>query len=435
MARDWISEFGAQGRENLAFVAGIGEDSRESGLARPGPQSIGRGVGHGPGHDACLLGFYAEDLKQCPLFAPPVSRFVAPLTEQLLHAPPHAVSQALPIALNPPDENPARDAAAFLGDMGGVHEVQAPRSEDRIHCAILERPSIVAIGAHQIGIGASCTEHVQHGRGPIEALVGHLRSESRADLPGPTTPLDDPTATHDGRDVHSDRLADGNTEAHPRVVIGGLFVERRGVHGRDSMRGYLSYVIRDLLHDLRNALAGSGFDARIVGKNVIDTGPQAARAMAIARRLNTVRKRRPKQPVVLWSNNFSALTLRGKWVYVSKALAERLSDDGLAFVLAHEMAHHDLDHLTTHMAMAGMLGWKQDMEGHADRRAFETMVAAGFDPQGALDVTHRDLWEDEPEDDLSHWPEGLRDWAQRHRRSHPLMSERHEAVKRWIAGM
>jgi Zn-dependent protease with chaperone function len=201
------------------------------------------------------------------------------------------------------------------------------------------------------------------------------------------------------------------------------------------MRDYIPSVIRSLLEELRVKLTGSRFDRRIVGKNVIDTGPQAARAIEIARRLNAVRKGRPKQPVVLWNNNFSALTLRGRWVYIAKGLSERLTDDGLAFVLAHEMAHHDLDHLTVHMAMAGMLGWKQDMEGHADRRACEMMVAAGFDPQGALEVTHRDLWDDEPEDDLSHWPEGLRDWAQRHRRSHPLMSERHEAIKRWIVAL
>ncbi len=194
-------------------------------------------------------------------------------------------------------------------------------------------------------------------------------------------------------------------------------------------------MLRDLLEDLRLALVGSGFDSRIVGSNVIDTGPQAARAIEIAARLNAKRSGRPKQPVVLWNNNFAAVTLRGRWVYVAKGLAERLSDDGLAFVLAHEMAHHDLDHLTIHMTMAGVLGWKQDMEGHADRRAFELTLAAGFSSDGALEVTHSDLWDDEPEDDLSHWPEGLRDWAQRHRRSHPLMSERHAAVKRWIAAL
>lgn len=192
-------------------------------------------------------------------------------------------------------------------------------------------------------------------------------------------------------------------------------------------------MLKDLLEDLRSALLGSGFDSRIVGSNVIDLGPQAERALAIARRLNAVRTGRPKQPVVLWSQGFSAMTLRGRWVYVAKGLAERLSEDGLAFVLAHEMAHHDLDHLTLHMTMAGMLGWKQDMESHADRRALELCLAAGFSPRGALEVTHPDLWEEEPEDPLESWPEGLREWVQRHRRSHPLMSERHQAIQRWIA--
>jgi len=192
-------------------------------------------------------------------------------------------------------------------------------------------------------------------------------------------------------------------------------------------------VLKDLLEDLRSALLGSGFDSRIVGSNVIDTGPQAARAIGIARRLNAVRDGRPKQPVVLWSQGFSAMTLRGRWVYVARGLAERLSEDGLAFVLAHEMAHHDLDHLTLHMTMAGVLGWKQDMESQADRLAFTLCRTAGFSSRGGLEVTSADLWEDEPEDDLDHWPEGLRDWTQRHRRSHPLMSERHEAIKRWIA--
>ena len=192
-------------------------------------------------------------------------------------------------------------------------------------------------------------------------------------------------------------------------------------------------VLKDLLEDLRSTLVGSGFDARIVGTNVIDIGPQAARAIAIAGRLNAIRDARAKQPVVLWSQSFSAMTLRGRWVYVARGLAERLSEDGLAFVLAHEMAHHDLNHLTVHMTMAGMLGWKQDMETQADRYAFQLCAAAGFSSSGALEVTAPDLWHDEPEDDLEHWPEGLRNWAQRHRRSHPPMSQRHEAVKRWIA--
>jgi predicted Zn-dependent protease len=49
---------------------------------------------------------------------------------------------------------------------------------------------------------------------------------------------------------------------------------------------------------------------------------------------------------VLWVREVTAFTVPGHFIYISRRLIERCaSDDPVAFVLAHEMAHHDLGHL------------------------------------------------------------------------------------------
>ena len=49
---------------------------------------------------------------------------------------------------------------------------------------------------------------------------------------------------------------------------------------------------------------------------------------------------------ILWVPACNAFTTVGSYVYISRRLLERLpSDDATAFVLAHEIAHHDCGHL------------------------------------------------------------------------------------------
>lgn len=194
--------------------------------------------------------------------------------------------------------------------------------------------------------------------------------------------------------------------------------------------GLLATVVDEAL----DRLAGRGFDLRLVRGRVIDAGPLADRARGLARRLNAVRSGRPKEPVVVWSvgpgapgHGFAAVTRRGPWIYVADALVKRLSDDGLAFVLAHEMAHHDLGHLTPTLMATSLMGHAQRLELMADAEGLRLMRRAGFDPAGALEALSPELWtpEEEPPEPPS---EGLAAWLDRFRRSHPSMRARHDAL-------
>ena len=64
-------------------------------------------------------------------------------------------------------------------------------------------------------------------------------------------------------------------------------------------------------------------------------------------RLNAQRDGPALSPVVFWSSAASAFTLLGEYVYISRELLQRLSPEAaVAFVLAHEAAHHDLGHVS-----------------------------------------------------------------------------------------
>jgi Zn-dependent protease with chaperone function len=190
------------------------------------------------------------------------------------------------------------------------------------------------------------------------------------------------------------------------------------------------------LGDTVDAWWGTEFDKKLVGQSYIELGAQADRARAIARRLNAVRHRPPKQPVLLQTTGYLAVTRRGPWVYMASGFAQRLSDDALAFVLAHEMAHHDLDHLTIMYVSAGMLGFRQQIELAADREGLNISRRAGFDPRGALEALASSG--DDPEDAgasriPSSWPPELRAHLDRFRLSHPPLEQRREALERWLA--
>ncbi len=183
--------------------------------------------------------------------------------------------------------------------------------------------------------------------------------------------------------------------------------------------------LRRLLNGLHRTLEGAGFDARFVAGSTIDTGAQAERAMGIAARLNAVREGIDKQPVILWKlPDHAAVTARGRFIYVAMPLAQRLSDDALAFVLAHEMAHHDLGHVSTPFGALRGLASRPAAELDADLEACRVAAAAGFDPAGGLEALGRHLHDDDE-------PEAR--WFDRWRRSHPPTSERLAAIREWIA--
>ena len=86
----------------------------------------------------------------------------------------------------------------------------------------------------------------------------------------------------------------------------------------------------------------------LVGAYQVDTEAWAdARVQRAMRQLHGARPGRPRlEAEVLWLLPYSAFTLPGRYLYVSRRLLERCACDAeAAFVLAHEVAHHDLGHL------------------------------------------------------------------------------------------
>lgn len=132
------------------------------------------------------------------------------------------------------------------------------------------------------------------------------------------------------------------------------------------------------------------------------------RVEAVATRLQAGRPADRRFTVAIpWLRAFTAFTAPGRYIYFGRRLLERCPDeDSTAFVIAHEMAHHDLGHLelftgpfARHAARLGagqlvvlffrMLQkriYSPEWECDADRAAIDLCVAAGYDPAKCLKV-------------------------------------------------
>jgi Zn-dependent protease with chaperone function len=197
--------------------------------------------------------------------------------------------------------------------------------------------------------------------------------------------------------------------------------------------------LAEYIDDALDAVAGRGFDANLVRDNVIDLGGQADRVKPIAAALNAIRGRRgfkAKQALVLWTPGYSAVTKRGPYIYIARAIVEKLSDDAIAFILAHEMGHHDLRHLSPTVVIAGFLGNRQRMEFQADRYGLDLAVEAGFDAKGAFEALDPEFWGVQTEQDAtgSDLPPALAELVDRFRRSHPPLPDRLAALRQ-VAGI
>lgn len=115
------------------------------------------------------------------------------------------------------------------------------------------------------------------------------------------------------------------------------------------------------------------------------------------------RDRKPDRRLLVeipWIRVFTAFTGPGRFIYFSRRLLERCpTDEAVAFVIAHEIAHHDLDHFgifqrrfarqAMKLGPASLLVlffrvlqhrvYSPEWETAADRRAIELCVAAGYD--------------------------------------------------------
>lgn len=174
-------------------------------------------------------------------------------------------------------------------------------------------------------------------------------------------------------------------------------------------------------------------------------------------------------PIVLWIRRFTAFTAPGRYIYVSRRLLERCRDDeSAALLVAHEIAHHDLKHLSAPdwlpsavrerggrllaSIYAGMVHQLHgpERECDADRHALELCIRVGFDPTlclelfGVLEGYAAEVGDDdmihgpdaESDDDLSPeapWTTRARIWLWQRTRGYLPIRDRRAALVRYLA--
>lgn len=167
--------------------------------------------------------------------------------------------------------------------------------------------------------------------------------------------------------------------------------------------------------------------------------------------------------VVYWSEEFNAFTVPGDVIFISRHLLERCrTDEMIALVIGHEIAHHELGHISAFpdwypefaRNTVGYIACRlaqipqrmlehPQMERDADARGIELCLAAGYDPhecikffevarekilnRGGIDSVfgRDDILDDEPslKNLLVH---RARIWLDHHRTGYPCLLERQE---------
>jgi predicted Zn-dependent protease len=229
-----------------------------------------------------------------------------------------------------------------------------------------------------------------------------------------------------------------------------------------------------MAHDFeltKGVTVGDWLHQEVVDAFYIETEPWAVdRVTRVATRLQAGRPESEQLEVVIpWIRIITAFTAPGRWIYMSRRLLERCPDDETAaFVIAHEIAHHDLEHLKLWpdwmprfaqarggaIAVAAFAGLERRVYGperecDADRHGLDLCLAAGYDAQRCLNWFHimelvaLDLGDHDmvfgPDEDSDEelmpgakWSTKARIWAWQRTRGYLPIRDRHAALVAYL---
>jgi predicted Zn-dependent protease len=223
----------------------------------------------------------------------------------------------------------------------------------------------------------------------------------------------------------------------------------------------------------RGVQFGSWIRAELHEGCVVETeGWAPERVTRVAERLQADRPSADRLKVdVLWIDPIIAFTFPGDYVYFGRRMLERCPDDETAaFVIAHEIAHHDLGHLTLFPHWMGRAArraggqllvfaieaierrlYGPERECQADAYGIDLCIRAGYDPerclrwfpimeQVALDLGDRDIvYGPDAESDEELSPNAprltkVKIWAWQRTRGYLPLQDRLEALRHHVAG-
>jgi hypothetical protein len=216
---------------------------------------------------------------------------------------------------------------------------------------------------------------------------------------------------------------------------------------------------------------GTWLHNAIVDECVIEkSGWALERVERVALRLQSVVPEGERFVVLVpWTDIVTAFTAPGRYIYFSRRLLERCPDDeSAAFVVAHEIAHHQLGHLRIFPHRLAALarvngGWiaaasvhaiehtvyGPERESAADHRALDLCLQAGYDGQKCIraleileqraldtgDIEGTFGLDTNTEDDTTGdtpWTSKLRTWAWERMRGYPATRDRRAALGRYL---
>ncbi len=201
---------------------------------------------------------------------------------------------------------------------------------------------------------------------------------------------------------------------------------------------------------------------------VIETADWAVdRVARVSERLHAARGLDNRFEIVVpWIDEFTAFTAPGRHIFVSRKMFQVCdSDDMLAMIVAHEMAHHDLGHIrvfpdwlrqATHVdikflilalyRVVEMRIYLTEQECEADIHGLELCLTAGYDGEDCVrlfnvlekisldigDVVGAYGPDDAPDPDDESWTAQIRRWLQQRKRGHLPVRERRELLLRHL---